>query len=79
MQKRTLYCSIIVIIVVAILATLGFIYYMNKNRLKTISIKDVKSVKLFPFQGANHTKEYSYDSENPNDMKVINNVINSLN
>lgn len=76
MPKRILYYSIILIIVVAILAILGFIYYKDKNSLKAIN---VKVVKLYPFQGPNPAKVYSYDTKNPNNKKVINDIVSYLN
>lgn len=79
MPKRTLYYSTTLLIVVAILAALGFIYYKDKNSLEAINIKDVKEVKLYPFRGAKPPKEYSYDTRNPNDKKVINYIVNYLN
>lgn len=79
MPKRTLYYSVILIIILAILATLGVIYYKDKNSLKAINIKDVKAVKLFPFQGANPAKEYSYNTKNSKDIKVINDIVIYLN
>lgn len=67
-------------IILAICATSGIIYYKNKNNFKAINIKEVKSVTLYPFQGAVPTKKaYNYDTENSKDMKVINNIIYDLN
>jgi hypothetical protein len=79
MRKKSLYYLIIVIIFTVIIALLGFLYYNHNNSLKTINIKDVESVKLSPFEGAIHTKEYIYDTKNPKYMEIINNIINYLN
>lgn len=80
MKKETSLYLMIAIIIVISCVTLGIIYYENNNSLKAINIKEIKSVTLYPFQTEESTKKaYTYDFKDPDDMKIVNNIINYLN
>lgn len=80
MKKKALLSLVILVIIAALCAASGLIYHKDKYSLNTISIKDVKSVTLYPFQGAASSKKaYCYDTSNADDIKVINNMVNYLN
>lgn len=78
MKKKTLFKLIIVMLIVAISATISIFYYMDRDSLKNINISKVKSVSLYPFIVTIHRRVYNYNTKNIDDMKVINNIVNYL-
>lgn len=79
MKKRTLFYFILAILIIIILVTISIVYYRNINSLKTITLKDIQTVKLYPFRGATPAKEYTYNANNSDEKTVISNIINGLN
>lgn len=78
MKKQRLIKLIIVMLIVAISATVGIFYYKDRDSLKNINISKVKSVSLYPFIVTTQRRVYNYNTKNIDDMKVINNIVNYL-
>lgn len=77
MKNKTIFYLVIVGIIVIGSALIGLVSY--NNSINNINISEVKSVKFFPFRGAIPKKEYTYNTGNADDTRIVNNIISYIN
>lgn len=79
MKKKPLFIITIIIIITTIFAT-RFIYNTNKYSFKNLTIAEVKSVTLFPFQSARTIDTpYTYSKATSEDIQAMNVIVKGLN